>query len=1342
MVILKLKSDKKKKEKSKDTKIDYQKCIKKTKIKNKKIEKENNEFDLSIFMKTDHASNKIRQLNYGKLIKAIKKNKNIIHNHIEKIIEIYGIGIIDEDTNIRNYSSKIFYHLLNNVNYEAFYGKIKTSLFHSLKIEKSSLKVSNLELCYRFFFEKIGYCNNFFYEFLNNVLECFISLSFEYQIQSLKYIFLLFKYKIKYKGDISINGKKEKTIYVNENRVKNNFKKNKHINKKITSEKGDLNNYKTIEDTEENFKNNEEGSDCSDDYQKIIHKNMLNNYNDNFLIKKDIKIAVENSTKIDIYTKLFKCLYNFMEESIYNSVNVDFVHLYKKIIKIIVFVIRKKIFLKKEMIFLINKFIKRSITLINENLLNLKNWKLLNLIYYFIVLVILLGLKEIKFFEIVKKKLYMNHLLLLRYCFSIYYYTLIKFEFFMIKFQKNEKEKSNNETNEYNESYKLNCVNSNTVYNEIKCNSNHDNDNGKSNGKNKNYIKYSKKYFNILIYFYQIYINKKNKKNFLNFNTSFGTKNLQNLEIDEKGNSVQTIIDLLENNLKICLNDEVKMINNIILSYLKNFSEKSIEEIIYFCYYIIILVQNNNKQNGITTKIFIEQMLLTKKINETNENNMNILLSFQYLTIPFVFLFLIDCSIFINNNFFSNFYKSFNEEEKNIMDIIYFLQNEESINIITNNTFDNLINNILFFLYNYNEDFFVNNFLFFFCYLNSNSKIKKIYTNFRNEESKNKLHHFLRLDIRNDLCRTINNVKTNLIHFFLNKNNLNILSFEIIKNLYFLYEHNNSKLLLYIYYLIIKSSFPNSRNNLLEKEAMAILYKVFSVKKTGSYIIKDEINKINNNNINNSSNNSNNYINNNYIEIYKKKYRFIINNEYIYKDDFLYFFLNLNIQETYFIYKNYIHSLINLKSLKNNYNNSVYNWNEIKYSSIILIIKKISYIISNIKVFILKNNKSVNSSYILINYLIRVFKEIKLSSDSCNNLFIIIKIILLFYFTSFYLFHSLFFKNDNISEGKLKDNKCKKSLKRKIGNKNFVNFITNKKKMIKGEFNEVSVYKNNKEEIEKNNLEVHTNVFVKEEKVEKGYNFYSDTFHDKIDTSFFISFLKKSLNKFINIKKNSKMNNLEHILPYFFSRKFFNLLLEKEFFYFSLINKEFENLNCVNESYNLRTHEHVQEMLDNFENNINFVSFKKLIDLPVRTIIKLFCISIFKVATNKNILYVTFSNNLKNLPNEYFYHLNFFLYFYYFISFLIKKILYFTKCSFSFSNYYSISFLINTILCSYCIKEEVEKVMTSFKGEEIFEITKKKIKKLNKKLNNTIDNISKYENKNFFPNAEFIKHYF
>ncbi|KNG75171.1 hypothetical protein PFMG_01165 [Plasmodium falciparum IGH-CR14] len=155
MGVLKLKSEKKKKERNqKETKIDYEKCIKKTKVRDNVFVKETveNDFDIRIFMKTDHSSNKIRQLNYAKLVKGIRKNKNLIPNNIEKIIEIYGLGIVEEDKNIRNYSSKIFYHLINNINYDKFFGKIKTCLFHSLKIEKVDLKILNLELCHKFFF--------------------------------------------------------------------------------------------------------------------------------------------------------------------------------------------------------------------------------------------------------------------------------------------------------------------------------------------------------------------------------------------------------------------------------------------------------------------------------------------------------------------------------------------------------------------------------------------------------------------------------------------------------------------------------------------------------------------------------------------------------------------------------------------------------------------------------------------------------------------------------------------------------------------------------------------------------------------------------------------------------------------------------------------------------------------------------------------------------------------------------------------------------------------------------------------------------------------------------------
>ncbi|ETW62340.1 hypothetical protein PFMC_01811 [Plasmodium falciparum CAMP/Malaysia] len=261
MGVLKLKSEKKKKERNqKETKIDYEKCIKKTKVRDNVFVKETveNDFDIRIFMKTDHSSNKIRQLNYAKLVKGIRKNKNLIPNNIEKIIEIYGLGIVEEDKNIRNYSSKIFYHLINNINYDKFFGKIKTCLFHSLKIEKVDLKILNLELCHKFFFTKISYCNKFFYEFLNNILDCFISLSIEKQIQNVKYIFLLFKHKAKYKRQKrKLLQLKKKGIKITPSEIKNKSKKQE--NKVGNME---FKNFKENKDDNKNFDNNKIFETC------------------------------------------------------------------------------------------------------------------------------------------------------------------------------------------------------------------------------------------------------------------------------------------------------------------------------------------------------------------------------------------------------------------------------------------------------------------------------------------------------------------------------------------------------------------------------------------------------------------------------------------------------------------------------------------------------------------------------------------------------------------------------------------------------------------------------------------------------------------------------------------------------------------------------------------------------------------------------------------------------------------------------------------------------------------------------------------------------------------------
>ncbi|SBT70501.1 conserved Plasmodium protein, unknown function [Plasmodium malariae] len=1534
MGVLKLKSEKKKKEKLKETKIDCKKCIKRTKIKDRPGKKDKeNEFDISIFMKTDHASNKIRRINYGKLVKGIKKNKNIIANHIEKILEIYGMGITGEDENIRNYSSKIFYYLINSsIDYDIFFSKIKTCLFHSLKIDKVSLKVLNLELCYKFFFTKIDYCQNFFYEFLNNILDCFISLPIEHQVKNVKYFFLLFKYEAKYKRAHNSGIKK------NENK-RNAFIKainNKYVNKNVDTKRKNFVHSDQVDkervnclkmkhhhdeqiekegdEKQNDYRENNYNEDLEDDYEKIIRRNMLNNSNDHFLIKKDIRVNIAEETKADIYTKLFKCLYNFMDEVTYNSVNVDLVHLYTKILKTIIFVLKKKnISIKMEMIIFINKFIKRAIEVINDNILNLTNWKVLNIIYYFILLVITLCLKEVKYIELVKKNVYTDYKSLIHYCFCVYFYIFTSFDFFKIvieeqqmkqnrgeQIQQRQNGKSGNVRNEgivktdmikHIESFACNKVvrsndsddfNRTTDYNENK-------KEGK-NSLNKNYAKYSRKYFNLLIYFYGIYMQTKSKNNFLHFSVHVEHKFSKNFENKEKFMYTQKIIHLIEKKIKkFSHKDEVNTYCRFVLSYLKNFSEKSIFEMDYLCYYIIILAQKINAQSSASVGYFREETTyLNEKTTESKENaksckrgayiRTNVLSSFSFLTMPFMFLFLVDCSIFINNNFFEMFYKPLRgeelkgekeeemgekdgkekkekekveeedkkkdevehnedeEEKKEMTDIIAFLQNGECVNIITKKTFDDFINNLIFFLYcNYDNEFFKNNILFFFCLLKMEKhKIKKVRTCFGNcDNYNNGLGKLLELDIRNEMNESIYNKKEILIDHFLSKNNTNMLSFEIIKNLYFLFENTSQKFLFFIYFLIIKYTDIRSNYYYLEKkEAIVLLYRIFRQK-----IVQAPFGKV--------EGYTSETLDSDYTsDVFHKKCRFTINNEYLYREDFLIFFLKLNLCQTYLIFRRDVYSLVELRPLNDDSSDTgtILSSNEVKYSNIILILKKIAYIISNMNAFVLENTTKVNNARVVINYLLSMIKEIEInevalpySIHPCDILFITIKIVFLFYFTSFYLLPSLYIRgqDESLKRGALdmrrKIKERKKIKKRKVvhlgertkldSQMREVNELCEVDAEISEEDAEVS-----EEDVEVSEEDVEVSeedVEVSEEDVEvsgedvevigedaqvRGEDtkmaqiieqrvnvFYSTSMDIKIDVSIYSQFLKEFLSKSYRKSTAPKASNLEGILPYLSEPiRFFNFLFDKEIFYTSIINEKFENYKCTYCSYNLNTHKYVQELLNKFECDMKLVSFKKLLDLPTRIIIKLMNISIFKMSYNRNILYVKFTNNMKNLPNEYFYKLNFFLFFHHFIYLLIEKIRHFSESTFSLRSYYSISvrkkkkkkkidnqgvlcithiyllhyccgvhwrtFLFDVILCSYCIKEEVMKDMglsyllregVQKKGveegqteEEMDLVVKMGLKRLNELLRCTVDDISKKENKYFFPNTKYLIKYY
>lgn len=93
----------------------------------------------------------------------------------------------------------------------------------------------------------------------------------------------------------------------------------------------------------------------------------------------------------------------------------------------------------------------------------------------------------------------------------------------------------------------------------------------------------------------------------------------------------------------------------------------------------------------------------------------------------------------------------------------------------------------------------------------------------------------------------------------------------------------------------------------------------------------------------------------------------------------------------------------------------------------------------------------------------------------------------------------------------------------------------------------------------------------------------------------------------------------------FFGIEFFNILLEKEIYYYVSINnkKNFENVTYDNneESYNYITHKYIEELINKYEKHINFVSFKKLEQLPIRKIIKLLIVSLFKMSYNRNIFF-------------------------------------------------------------------------------------------------------------------------
>ncbi|CAD2100429.1 hypothetical protein YYG_03606 [Plasmodium vinckei petteri] len=1383
MGVLKLKSEKKKREKIKETKIDYERCFKKTKVKditNKKDE--GNEFDISVFMKTNHSSNKIRQISYGKLVKNIKSNNNILFNNIEKILEIFANGIIEEDECIRNYSAKIFYHILNSyINCDAYFNKIKTSIFYSLKGNIEKLKISNLELCYNLFFKKIEYSHNFFYDFLNAILDCFISLSIDMKTKSVKYIFLLFEQKVRYKK----NGKIGKRF----NNIKNDTLRTVKMcinedEKCDEFEKNDINLY---------FRKNniylENDQDCrkENEYESVVRQNMINNSYDNFLIKKDIKSSINIDTKINIYIKMFKCLYNFLDEIECNNMNIDIISLYTKISKcIIYFIKKKKAIIKVDLILLINKFIKKMLELINNkinilndifNASNLLVFRFLDMIYHFIIMIIFLCIKDINLFEIVKKKIYIDFIYLIKYCVTIYLYVLTVLDFFKI---------NSNITDCVEELNKSANIDKSTIDSELKnlCKKEINNQEkqfenkqiydrfqiGKENCndvrndmKKWNKKEFVIKYFKILIYFYDIYINIKEakKKMFINFIITLGEKNLIQIENNEKKKSTNIITDLIRNKIEIYNYDsEEKLIWEFLLNYINSFSEKSIEKIIYLCYYIIILSQTKKKENKKNDEMLLIDSLegrITEKRedkdrtaisenfpqeNAKNSDNNRDVLTLPFFTAPFMFTFLVDCSCFINNNFFEFFYKCMKRnDKKKIMEILLFLQKEENINIVTKNMFNSFMNNLIYFLKNCDSNIFINNFIGFISLIqnnlkceNGNSKLMKINKGLKMENFE-KMDNLISLDIRQNLKEIIEEKKEMLISYFLNRNNSNLLSLKIIRIFYQIYGDKNCKLLNFIYCIIIKYINGKYSDNfiLAKSEVKMLLQSLFYGDEVNVHAYFDE--------------NSDEHIekektclsmhNNDCLDRLEENIRsgFYILDKYLYKDNFLIFFLNLKIYKTWKIFKNDVYSFIDEND---NYKNTSIedSLKDIEYKNIVLILKKISYIVSNINVYRLSNSdKWLDSQNIIISYIFKLIKiniydklfDNACSDDiykSCDSIFISIKIIFFFSYLSYYLFPSLSLQS------------CEEDIEKR------------------------------QQDIELNNSENDSILKEVTEQVDNNVSTYycmNNEWVEEIRSSNLFSFLKSffSTANRANVNEADLQNEFDDIiLQIHFSKNLFNLIYDKRncFYYLSAINVHLDHtIESVDDNdYSFRTHKIIQELLDNFERNIDIINFKELTNLPVRKVLILFSLSIFRIFYNGSILKIPFLKSENEDIKKYLNFLNYFILFNYFVSHLSKEINGVASEAFSCSTYYTISFLLDIILCFYGIVENIEKlgefpeyaelIKEEENSKEEFEkksmailmVIRNELKNLNKKLKHTIEELSNKGEEYVFPQTQIL----
>ncbi|KJP87835.1 hypothetical protein AK88_02439 [Plasmodium fragile] len=1371
MVVLKLKSDKKKREKAKETKIDYAKCFKRTKVKERIIRKDvENEFDLSIFSKIYHASNKIRQLNYAKLVKAIRKNKNLIANHVQEILEIYGKGIIDEDENVRNYSSKIFYHLVNSpIDFDVFHSKIKTCLFHSLKIERVPLKVLNLELCHRFFFTKIHYCHKFFYEFLSNILSCFVSLPIEKEVTTVKYFFLLFKHKWRFKRGGRRNlpsGLKQQArgASVEETPIG------------VAEEGGPV-------DAEE-VADDESRGDPDNCYEFITGTNRRNSYNDPFLLKKEEKTRIQVATKMEIFTKLLQCLYNFMDEVVYNSMNVDLIHLYTKILKVITCMMKKKKIKmwKQEMMILVNNFLNRAMGVINEHASELSSCKkVLKMIFYLVMLVLSLCGKEMNHFEDANRKIPFNYVGLVKYCLSIYFYALLRFEFFSVENLEHQKKAGTSngvvkrvDSLHPSEGPSHTDVSSHLVNNLC--------DGKWKNRTHRNVEKYARKYFLLLVRMYEMFIHRKDKKTLWQDGSSReGKTSGKNIDQKEKSNNsniayshAERIIKLVQKKINTYEDGgEVRVVCGLVLKYLSNFSQNSIDQMDHFCYFVIMLAQQANGGvnkpdyeaprlgEGLSTSPEEKEQRNCNQWNSVDQLNVggskNSRSSFPFLTTPFMFVLLADCECFINNNFFDTFFETFNEEERSrIMEAISFVQNGGStINIITRHTFDCFLGKLFSILYSYDNALFVNNCLFFLSFLSVNKrKVRKAYGDFKHcIGTREEMEQLLRLDVRTDLDDVMKDNREILIDHFLSKNRYTIQSFEIISNLYFVYGNRNRKLVLFIYFLILK--FEKEERSTLgfclgEEEAMVLLDRVFRTPLWNDYTCVADVKcsysplvdhfpedglqgdvEVNPDDARTEEGTA--------LCLRGKNCTFRINKDYLYREDFLLFFMKMNLSEWNFIVRNDIYTVMHMNCSDQGAHTTGEHFSdgEKKHANLILIIKRMAFIISNVNICIVDEDKNMNNSLFIMDYLFGVIERVGLtdhplpgSSNDCDRLFVLVKVAFLFYFATFYLSPCLLSKR----RGSF------------YPERGAVDIRNNHRG---GEVSGVVPAAKDGE------ADLQADVAVGQEHI-----YYDHREDVTIDVSTFVTFVKKTLSKSGNKEEESELDKFAYVMPHFhMACKFFDVLLEQGIMYTCSVNKDLQEMTSVNLEYNLSTHVEFENMLTKIKSSITIVSVNSIVDLPVRGIIKLLAITIFKMSLNRNILYAHLVNNADCFSNGYLYDLNIFFFFHHFVSCLIQRVRSLLDSPFSQRSYYTISFLIDILLCAYCIMEEVAKTMemTPYRGatgnvthevdnpddpdvmdEPPLEAAKRSLQKLNEQLRCTLNEMPQNEKRYFFPRVKLL----